>query len=156
MARVPDPVWDACIAAMGLNGTAPSNRVERGKWAKGIQALKESLAADGSPPGEIGIRAARYRARFGPSVPLNPMALAGNWTTLASDIQPGQEGQRHGYGQGHGRYAGYAQAGRRAGGGSGRAAGNGRAAFGSPEYYTQAAAQPYYTGRADDAGSAAN
>src|SRR5487761_1995004 len=69
MARVPDPVWDACIAAMG--GVAPTNRVERGKWAKGIQALKESLLADGSPPGEIAVRARRYRARYGSAVTLN-------------------------------------------------------------------------------------
>jgi hypothetical protein len=98
-ARLRDPVWDACIASMGVNGAAPSNRVERGRWAKGIQALKESLAADGSPPTEIVTRAARYRSRFGSSVPLHPMALAGNWTTLATDIPTThgtQEGQRHG------------------------------------------------------------
>jgi hypothetical protein len=128
--RVPDPVWDACIAAMGLNGAAPSNRVERGKWARGIQALKESLAADGSPPSEIGIRSARYRARYGAAVPLNPMALAGNWTVLAHDIP--REEQRHGNVR-------YAQAGRR----NGRSGGP---AVGTPEYYAQAAAQPYYTG----------
>jgi hypothetical protein len=133
--RVPsraDPVWDACIAAMGHNGVAPSNRVERGKWAKGIQALKESLAADGSPPGEIGIRAQRYRARFGPSVPLNPMALAGNWTVLAHDVQ---EGVRHGQRQGNSGKLGYAQAGR-----SSRAGGP---AVGTPEYYAAAIAEQY-------------
>lgn len=136
-ARVPDPVWDACIAAMR---TAPSNRVERGKWAKGIQALKESLAADGSPPDEIGVRSARYRARYGAAVPLNPMALAGNWTVLAHDIP--REEQRHGYGQGNVRYAQSARRAERHGGSGFR----GGPAVGTPEYYAQAAAQPYYTG----------
>ena len=136
MARVPDPVWDACIAAMGQDGQAPSNRVERGKWAKGIQALKESLAADGSPPSEIGVRSTRYRARYGAAVPLNPMALAGNWTVLAHDIP--REEQRHGYGQGNVRYAGkYAQAGRRDGR-SGQS--SSRPDIGSPDYYAAARA----------------
>jgi hypothetical protein len=125
-------VWDACIAAMGQNGVAPSNRVERGRWAKGIQALKESLVADGAPPGEIGIRSARYRARFGTSVPLNPMALAGNWTVLAQDAP---EGDRHGNVR-------YAQAGRGAGGRpwDGRA---GKPQVGTPEYYAEAIAKQY-------------
>ncbi|HKT40017.1 MAG TPA: hypothetical protein VJR48_16715, partial [Ktedonobacterales bacterium] len=138
--RVPDPVWDACIAAMGHNGQAPSNRFERGKWAKGIQALKESLAADGSPPSEIGVRATRYRTRFGTSIPLNPMALAGNWTVLAHDIP--REEQRHGNGQRNVRYAQSARRAERHGGSGFR----GGPAVGTPEYYAQAAAQPYYTG----------
>jgi hypothetical protein len=144
--RVPsrgDPVWDACIAAMSQNGAAPSNRVERGKWAKGIQALKESLAADGAPPGEIGIRAQRYRSRFGTSVPLNPMALAGNWTTLAVDLprmqESGQEGQRHGNftPQRSGSSRAYGRAGWRH---DGRV---GKPQVGTPEYYAQAIAEQY-------------
>jgi hypothetical protein len=124
---------------MGLNGAAPSNHVERGKWAKGIQALKESLAADGSPPDEIGVRAARYRARYGAAVPLNPMALAGNWTVLAHDIP--REEQRHGQ-SGNVRYAGrYAQAGRRDGRSGGRPGqSSGRPDIGSPDYYAAARA----------------
>ena len=35
---------------------------------------------------EIVTRSRRYRARYGPAVPLNPMALAGNWAVLATDI----------------------------------------------------------------------
>ncbi|HEY7976434.1 MAG TPA: hypothetical protein VID72_13885 [Ktedonobacterales bacterium] len=138
-----DPVWDVCIAAMGLNGAAPSNRVERGKWAKGIQALKESLSADGSPPGELLIRAQRYRTRFGTSVPLNPMALAGNWTTLAVDVpraqETGQEGQRHGNltPQRSGSSRAYERAGWRH---DGRA---GKPQVGTPEYYAQAIAEQY-------------
>lgn len=136
-ARVRDAVWDACIAAMGA---APSNDVERGKWAKGIKALKESLSppcADGSPgpritseiAAEIGVRAQRYRARYGSSVPLNPMALAGNWTALASDIPTPQERQEVRYGQANG-YAAYGR----------RDQGHGKPSkpkFGSQEYYAQ-------------------
>jgi hypothetical protein len=140
-ARVRDPVWDACIAAMGLNGAAPSNRVERGKWTRGIQALKESLAAEGSPPSEIITRARRYRTRFGRSVPLNPMALAGNWTQLATDIPlTGQEGQRYGEFTAQRSFAG--SAGRSSGRFSGRYDGRaGKPQIGSPEYYEQAEAR---------------
>ncbi|HEU5346540.1 MAG TPA: hypothetical protein VFU60_19475 [Ktedonobacterales bacterium] len=157
-ARVPDPVWDACIASMGQNGQAPSNRVERGRWAKGIQALKESLASDGSPPSEVSVRAARYRARFGSSVPLNPMALAGNWTTLAHDIP--EEDRRHGnFGQGYGQ----GQRGRSASAGSGaygrsagRSGGGSRGpAIGSEAYYAEALAEQARR-QAHDAGGAAS
>lgn len=146
-ARVPDPVWDACIAAMGQNGRAPTNRVERGRWAKGIQALNESLAADGSPPTEIVTRARRYRARFGTGVPLHPMALAGNWTTLATDIPQAthgtQEGQRHGnFRQSAGQTA--ATHGRPA---SGYGARTGKPAVGSAAYYAAAISQAARSGQ---------
>jgi hypothetical protein len=78
--RAPDPLWDACVAA--LDGGGPSNDAERGKWNKGLKALRQS----GATPEEIAIRAERYKRRFGESIPLNPMALAGNWTTLAMEV----------------------------------------------------------------------
>lgn len=74
-----DVVWDACVEHMGR---APSNRIERGKWNRGVAALKES----GATAEEIGVRCGRYRKRFGTVVPLNPMALAGNWTELAVEV----------------------------------------------------------------------
>lgn len=63
-------------------GGAPSNAVERGKWNKGLAALRES----GATPDEIAARCVRYRERYGPSVALNPMALAGNWIVLAPSV----------------------------------------------------------------------
>lgn len=143
-ARPRDVVWDACIASMGA---APSNSVERGKWAKGIKALKESLApppADGSPgpeitaevAAEIGVRARRYRMRYGSSVPLNPMALAGNWSQLAHDIPAQtvhQEGQRYGHAGQTRQFTRQA-----ASGYTGHRRGNGKPAIGTTEYYAQA------------------
>ena len=78
--RAPDPLWDACVAA--LDGAGPSNDAERGKWNKGLKALRQS----GATPEEIAIRAERYKRRFGESIPLNPLALAGNWTILATEV----------------------------------------------------------------------
>lgn len=141
--RPRDVVWDACIASMG---GAPSNDVERGKWARGIKALRQSIlgastvdgsgdgsAADGSAAiiteeqaREIVVRAGRYRQRFGGDVPLNPMALAGNWTELARVASAASEGVAH---------ERHASVGRRA---EGRSAG--RPAVGSREYYAQALA----------------
>lgn len=87
--RSPDPLWDACVAACDGDGNGPSNNVERGKWNKGLSALRQS----GATPEEIAIRAERYRRRYGPDIALNPMALASNWTVLVKDIS--QEGTHH-------------------------------------------------------------
>ena len=79
-ARAPDPLWDACVLA--CDGDGPTNSVERGKWNKGLAALRQSNAT----PEEIAIRAERYRRRYGEGIALNPMALASNWAVLAKDI----------------------------------------------------------------------
>lgn len=78
--RPRDLLWDACVVACG--GLAPSNKVERGKWNKGLAALRES----GATPDEITLRAQRYKRRYGDHIALNPMALASNWTVLAMEV----------------------------------------------------------------------
>ncbi|HET8909758.1 MAG TPA: hypothetical protein VFN11_22615 [Ktedonobacterales bacterium] len=81
--RAPDPLWDACVhACCGPDGIGPTNDVERGKWNKGLKALRKS----GATPEEIAIRATRYKRRYGEQIALNPMALTGNWTTLATEV----------------------------------------------------------------------
>jgi hypothetical protein len=80
-ARAPDLLWDACVLACDGNG--PANDAERGKWNKGLKSLRQS----GATPEEIALRAERYRRRYGDGIPLNPMALAGNWTVLSKEIQ---------------------------------------------------------------------
>lgn len=118
-------------------------------WRLDNAASDGRLNDDGAPApriteeiaAEIGVRARRYRMRFGASVPLNPMALAGNWTLLAHDIPTQQaaqqaaqqEGQRHGHTTGQFTrqaatgYAGYA----------GYRRGNGKPVLGTPEYYAE-------------------
>ncbi len=80
-ARPPDLLWDACVVA--CDGDGPSNDAERGKWNKGLKSLRQS----GATPDEIAIRAERYRRRYGDGIPLNPMALASNWTPLSRETQ---------------------------------------------------------------------
>ena len=80
--RPPDPLWDACVAACDGEGQGPSNSVERGKWNKGLAALRQS----GATPEEIAIRAERYRRRYGEGIALNPMSLASNWTVLRQEV----------------------------------------------------------------------
>jgi len=46
-------------------------------------------------PEEIAIRAERYRRRYGDGIPLNPMALANNWTPLAKEIQEVHDHGQH-------------------------------------------------------------
>jgi hypothetical protein len=107
--RAPDVLWDACVVACG--GNAPTNDVERGKWNKGLAALRQS----GATPEEIGIRAVRYKRRYGEGIALNPMALAGNWTQLATDVT---EVHDHGAGNNPGQAA-------KGNGGNGRSGGAG-------------------------------
>jgi hypothetical protein len=78
--RPRDLLWDACVAACG--GITPSNKIERGKWNKGLAALRESEAT----PEDVAIRAERYKRRYGAEIALNPMALASNWTILAQEV----------------------------------------------------------------------
>jgi hypothetical protein len=59
-------------------GYSPANPVERGKWNKGLASLRACNAT----PDLIADYCARYRSRFGSGIPLNPMSLASNWTTL--------------------------------------------------------------------------
>jgi hypothetical protein len=63
-------------------GGLPTNQLESGKWAKGIQALKQS----GATPEEVALRSQRFRSRFGPDIPLHPIVLANNWSLLAQEI----------------------------------------------------------------------
>jgi hypothetical protein len=107
--RAPDALWDACVVA--CNGNAPTNDVERGKWNKGLAALRQS----GATAEEIGIRAVRYKRRYGEGIALNPMALAGNWTQLATDVM---EGHDHAAGNNPGHTA-------KGNGGNGRSGGAG-------------------------------
>lgn len=81
-ARAPDLLWDACVTACDGDGKGPSNNIERGKWNKGLAALRQS----GATPEEISIRAARYRRRYGLDIALNPMSLASNWSILAQEV----------------------------------------------------------------------
>jgi hypothetical protein len=69
------------VAAIGL---APSNDIERGKWNKGLKALRQSRAT----PEEITERCARYRQRFGVDIPLHPLVLAKLWTELSQEVNP--------------------------------------------------------------------
>ena len=78
--RPPDPLWDACVLA--CDGDGPTNSVERGKWNRGLAALRQS----GATPEEIAIRAERYRRRYGEGIALNPMSLASNWTVLRQEV----------------------------------------------------------------------
>lgn len=71
-------------------GYSPANPAERGKWNKGLASLRACSAT----PTLIAERCATYRARFSPSIPLNPMSLAGNWTTLGLPF-PGLEVSHH-------------------------------------------------------------
>lgn len=99
--RPRDVLWDACADAMG---GLPSNKIERGKWAKGIQALRESDAT----PAEIGVRSQRFRARFGEGIPLHPIVLANNWTMLGTEVKHAANDSRgrHGANSGPQRKAG--------------------------------------------------
>lgn len=63
-------------------GYGPANPVERGKWNKGLASLRACSAT----PELITQRCAAYRARFGLGIPLSPMSLAGNWTTLGMGL----------------------------------------------------------------------
>ena len=81
-ARASDPLWDACVLACDGDGQGPSNSVERGKWNKGLAALRHS----GATPEEIALRAERYRRRYGEGIALNPMSLASNWTVLRQEV----------------------------------------------------------------------
>ena len=78
--RPPDPLWDACVLA--CDGDGPTNSVERGKWNRGLAALRQS----GATPEEIALRAERYRRRYGEGIALNPMSLASNWTVLRQEV----------------------------------------------------------------------
>lgn len=88
-ARAPDLLWDACVLACDGNG--PANDAERGKWNKGLKSLRQS----GATPEEIALRAERYRRRYGDGIPLNPMALAGNWTPLATEVNHNGHSDNH-------------------------------------------------------------
>jgi hypothetical protein len=79
--RKPDVLWDACVVAIGYS---PSNDAERGKWNAGLKSLRQSNAT----PDEIADRAAHYRERFGPEIPLHPFILARQWCELAPVAQP--------------------------------------------------------------------
>jgi hypothetical protein len=96
--RAADPLWDACVAAIGHG---PSNDIERGKWNKGLKALRQSLAT----PEEITERCERYRERFGEDIPLHPVVLAKNWTELAHEAHEAQEVNPYGTCTEDGRYA---------------------------------------------------
>jgi hypothetical protein len=74
--RAADPLWDACVAAIGHS---PSNDIKRGVWNKGLKSLRQSRAS----PDEITERCERYRERFGGDIPLHPVVLAKHWTELA-------------------------------------------------------------------------
>ncbi len=87
--RAPDDLWDACVTACG--GTAPSNKVERGKWNKGLAALRES----GATAEDLAPRATRYRRRYGERIALNPMALASNWTQLSEEVHDHAQQSAH-------------------------------------------------------------
>ena len=67
------------MAAMGY---APTNDTERGLWNKGLKSLRQSEAT----PEQIAERCALYRDRYGPEIPLHPLALAKNWTQLYSPV----------------------------------------------------------------------
>jgi hypothetical protein len=100
-ARAPDLLWDACVLACDGNG--PANDAERGKWNRGLKSLRQS----GATPEEIALRAERYRRRYGDGIPLNPMALAGNWTVLATEVHDhGQSGNHNGIADQRGARAG--------------------------------------------------
>jgi hypothetical protein len=72
-------------------GYAPSNDAERGKWNAGLKSLRQSNAT----PEEIADRAARYRERFGPEIPLHPFILAKHWCELSPSFAPHEEVPRH-------------------------------------------------------------
>lgn len=72
--RPPDPLWDAMLAACGLNGASPTPG-ERGAWNKAVQDLRTVNAT----PAEIQARGSAYRKRW-PNVSLTPTALARRWS----------------------------------------------------------------------------
>jgi hypothetical protein len=84
---------------------------------QGVKALRES----GATPADIAIRSDRYKRRYGEQIALNPMALAGNWTTLATEVTDSYAHTAH---SAHSAYAARSQAryshGRSSAGGSGR------------------------------------
>lgn len=83
--RLRDSVWEGLVIVAGY---APANGLERGRFSKAAAMIRE---AGGVGP-EIVRRARAYDQRM-PGVPLTPMALAANWSSLgAPDSRRGTVG----------------------------------------------------------------
>lgn len=67
--RKPDPLFDAFAAALGFT---PATDDERGKWNRGLKALRDA-AVD---PAEVGELVRAYRQRFGQDIPCHPVTLS--------------------------------------------------------------------------------
>lgn len=79
-ARLPDPLWDAMVEAMGQG---PATKNERGHWNSALKQLRDI----GATPDDIRNRASTYRVEW-PKVTLTPMALVNNWTLFAHITSP--------------------------------------------------------------------
>lgn len=74
--RKVDPLWEAFTAAL----PEPVTSVERGKWNKGLKAIRDA----GGTPEQCCDAIVAWREKKWPGEP-NPMAVAANWTTLVVD-----------------------------------------------------------------------
>lgn len=76
--RAPDILWDTMVELIG----ASPGGMERGRWNKALQSLRQS----GATPDTLRTAAAAYRSlpTFADCV-MTPTALASNWTTLTAN-----------------------------------------------------------------------
>lgn len=83
--RSPDPLWDALLAACGIN----TRQVTHSAHA-GYRRAAAQLAAVGATPQQVHERAAHYRQRW-PKITLTPGGLAKHWPALEHPPQAAED-----------------------------------------------------------------
>lgn len=82
--RAPDEIWDTLLEVCGVN-SPDITAAMRGSLNRAVADLRAVQAS----PGEIKIRARRYRQSM-PNAQLTPPALAKHWATLSGPVQRAQ------------------------------------------------------------------
>lgn len=78
--RTPDPLWDSFVTFLGRGPATPQ---ERGKWNKGIKALRDAgVDADG-----VLMLCHAARKRWSKGLDINPQSIATNASSLATRVR---------------------------------------------------------------------
>lgn len=85
--RKRDEIWEAVLAACGLDGQSPT-KSERGAWNKAVSELRSA----GATPEQIHARAKAYRRKW-PTVSLTPTALSRRWNECVATTPTGQRSE---------------------------------------------------------------
>lgn len=78
-----DELWDAVLAACGIDPVAKHSKSARGAWNHALGELREL----GATPDDVRAKAAAYRATW-PTASLTPTALARRWSEVATTSPP--------------------------------------------------------------------